>query len=258
MPRRENLLLRGSTLVVALVVASGVAAGTGLLSAGAKPVSASEHNHLSHDHGTLGGFQQYTDPGDIWPPRIEGISNDQAESTERRETVRAQVGTALRGEPQGAPQERLADVLGERFERIVSGPDVDAKGNSAPGRVRTTYFSYSNNETVELVEKGGRIVHLSRTPASEDQPPRTEAEQKRAVALARAELTSQGFARAQDLEGYVILGLPHADNEMPDVSTPYFASRILYVSFHVDAVSDPEFVAWVDLSNERVLRAEEE
>lgn len=265
--------------MIGIVIALGAVAVRDVGAFGEPGASAeAAHDHSSHDHGDgdahesgdgddeappaahahddLQGFEQYTEPGGVWPPRQAGLENDRREPTRRVARAKARVGR-YNGGAATRTQRGLARVLGARFERIDSGPAINAKGRVLPGVVRTVYFSYSNSETVELLERAGRIVRITRTPSTERQPPRTENEQRRAVAIARRLVRARYGSRVDELTGYAILGLPDATNPMPDPGTAHFSDRILYVSFHIDALSDPEYMVWVDLTNNRVVRAEE-
>ena len=251
--RRNRWATRAAVAGITVACGAGLA-GVALVD---RQIAAAVGDRPGNDSHGLRGFEDYTEPGGIWPPRQTEIVADAPAPTRIIPTPEAEVGELAPGEAASDPQQaRLTVALGERFERVASGPEIDAKGRPVGERIRTTYFSYSANATIAVIEDEGRIVSIETAPAAQYQPPRTEAEQERAVALARRALTDAGHDRAGQIEGYAILAFPHPDNDLPDPGTPHFDGRVLYVSFHIDPLSDPEFAAWVDLTDERVLRAE--
>lgn len=256
MPNSLSHQLSKHARLLAAGVGVACVASLGLVVNIDRQVASATGESAGNDSLGLRGFEEYTEPGGVWPPRQTEIVSDRPATTEELILPDAEVADLEAGDDaQGAEQRRLTAALGDRFERVASGPELDAKGQPQGDSVRTTYFSYSANATVEVVESGGRILAIDSTPAAQYQPPRTETEQERAVALAREALAAAGHARAADIEGYAILAFPHPDNDLPDPGTAQFNGRVLYVSFHVDALSDPEFAAWVDLTSERVLRS---
>jgi hypothetical protein len=36
----------------------------------------------------------------------------------------------------------------------------------------------------------------------------------------------------------------------------FYDTRVIYISFHLDSSSVPEFVAWVDLTSQKVMKAQ--
>ena len=241
---------RLATMLLVLMI--GVLAGLPLVAASAS------HDHSSHGHDDeepsgghrhLSGFESFE--GDEWPPQMGGLVNDRpVESEPISSDGRADFAHAARG---------VASVdLGDRYMLIGEGEALDAKGVRRPNVTQAMYYSYDRAETIVITWRDGQLVEIERTPSTAYQPPRTEAEQVDAVALARAELVNAGHHKASELQAYAILALPHADNDLPDESSAYFADRVLYVSFHVDADARPEFAAWVDLTNQVVLLTREE
>ncbi len=210
----------------ALVVAIGAA---GFLLAG--------RDSASHDHdgSALSGFTDFTAQGADWPPQMEGIESVRAVASEPTDVEDGiGVGDLLESE-------EVRDALGERF--VVSGA-----GTSAGDVRRSVFFSHENNTTVEVVSADRSVAEVIVTPAVDYQPPETIQEANDAAELAREALVEAGHAGVEELEGYGILAYP-------DDGAAFFEHRVLYVSFHPDEDSRPEYVAWVDLTDREVVRA---
>jgi hypothetical protein len=79
----------------------------------------------------------------------------------------------------------------------------------------------------------------------------TDEEILAAEGIARSYFNDRGTARVAALRAYGILAYPPRGNS-------FYPVRVIYVSFHESGDAPPEFAAWVDLSNQRVLRIREE
>ena len=221
----KSPLLRAAAAV--LVVAIGAA---GFFLAG--------RDGASHDHDgpALPGFTDFTAQGADWPPQMEGIESVRAVASESPD-----VDTAV-GVGDLLESEEVRDALGARF--VASG-----EGAAAGDGRRSVFFSHDNNATVEVVTTGRSVAEVIVTPAAVYQPPETIQEANDAAELARDALIEAGHTGVEDLEGYGILAFPD------DGDATFFDHRVLYVSFHEDEDSRPEYVAWVDLTTRDVVRA---
>ena len=138
-------------------------------------------------------------------------------------------------------------ALGERYSVLDSVP-VDDEDAREKNRFRVDFFSLDSNATVTVLYANGQVESVSRVAAAEGQPPLGEREMTRAVELAREHWIAEGVTRVDVLTGYAI-------QTFEEDGTPY-ENRVAYVSFHTESPEPPEFLTWVDLTAERVLRAE--
>jgi hypothetical protein len=193
-----------------------------------------------HDHGDQ-----------TWPPQPRGIQNDvllgnpareaqEAEARERRANARDRVATARR---------EVQQALGSRYTRATFVEDRDKSGAERASRL--VYFSYSHNSTVEVTFQGQKVTGFRTLPAAEYQPEITDAEIAEAAGIARAHFSDLGNSRVAALQAFGILAYQ-------PTGKGFYPTRVLYISFHRDSDSPPEYVAWVDLSGQRVLRARKE
>lgn len=143
----------------------------------------------------------------------------------------------------------VVSALGDRYEYINSTAQV-FKGRVTPNRYLSVYYSYSNNQTVNVVTRGTNVVEVTVEPAGVDQPPLTEAEMTTAIQLARDYWRGRGNAVIDQLAGYAI------QTYQPDGS-PY-NTRMVYVSFHTESPEPPLLYSRVDLSTGAVVDGEEE
>jgi hypothetical protein len=239
------------TLIIAVFIAgtpgpalahSGVEVA-GLDPAGVDPAGLQPGHPTGHVHDRA---------DQTWPPQPRGLRNvvplgtpggaERAAGLQRRRV---------------ADRERIAlaradvrQALGNRY----NSPDlVEPAGKGVPaGDVsRLVYFSYERNATVEVTVAGQGVQGVRQIPATEYQPDITDVESLDAVALARQHFVSRGRARVADLQGFGILAyLPTGKG--------FYPMRVIYVTFHRNGDAPPEYAAWVDLTNRRVLRTREE
>ncbi|TFG82081.1 MAG: hypothetical protein E4H19_13640 [Chromatiales bacterium] len=227
---------------VVLSTVAGVAAwADGRAPADPADVEAGHPTGHLHDHADQ-----------AWPPQPRGITNvvplsdpggaeRAAELRQRQKAKRERVALA-------SPDVRKS--LGRRYTR----PDLvesDGKGVVNTGTVRLVYFSLENNTTVEVTLDKSRVLGVREIAATEYQPDVTDDEILEAEGIARAYFNDRGTARVAALRAYGILAyLPQG--------TGFYPVRVIYLSFHEAEDAPPEFSAWVDLSNQRVLRIREE
>ena len=193
-----------------------------------------------HDHGNQ-----------TWPPQPQGMQNAVPLSNPGEEALVAEA-----GQRRAAAQERIAvaradvrQALGTRFRRATVVEDRDKSGAVLPSRL--VYFSYSTNSTVEVTVDGQQVRSVKTIPPAEYQPEITDAEIAEAEGLARAHFAALGQDRVAQLKAFGILAYQ-------PTGKGFYATRVLYISFHRDSDSPPEYVAWVDLTQQRVLRARQE
>lgn len=195
--------------------------------------------HL-HDHGNQ-----------IWPPQPRGaqnvvLMNDPGDETRLADARQRRTDT----------QERMtmarADVqqaLGTRYTRAAVVEGRGDAGAALPSRL--VYFSHSKNSTVEVTVDGQRVLGVKTIPAAEYQPEINDAEIADAQGIARAYFAALGQDRVAQLQAFGILAYQPVGNG-------FYSTRVLYISFHRDNDAPPEYVAWVDLTERRVLRARQE
>jgi len=193
-----------------------------------------------HDHGNQ-----------TWPPQPRGMQNAVPLSNPGAEGLRAEA-QQRRAEAQQRLALARADVrqaLGTRYARAAVVEDSDKSGATLPSRL--VYFSHSKNSTVEVTVDGQRVRSVKTIPAAEYQPEITDAEIAEAESIARAHFAALGQDRVAQLQAFGILAYQ-------PTGKGFYATRVLYISFHRDSDAPPEYVAWVDLSQQRVLRARQE
>jgi hypothetical protein len=153
----------------------------------------------------------------------------------------------LEGKAKANPEANRA--LGTHFTRIT----VIDKKDKRTGKVvsQMVFFSRENNGTVEVEFDGETIQAIKSIPAREYQPEITDEEIEEAAQLARTYFLNQGLARIAGLKAYGILAYK------PE-GLGFFDTRVLYVTFHQDDDSPPEFAAWVDLTQQLILKTRTE
>jgi hypothetical protein len=233
----------GAYLAAARALIGAVAVATTIAAQAHSPVppaSIGEGHPTGHVH----------DRSDItWPPQPRGITNVVPLGSADSERLAAEA-----RERRAAAHERIASrraevrqALGDRFTRATF---VEGGGKSgAPDQL--VYFSYANNATVEVTFEGQRVRKVTSIPPAEYQPEITDGEIAEAEAIARAHFSALDADRVAKLQAFGILAYrPQGKG--------FYDTRVLYISFHRDGDSPPEYVAWVDLTQRRVLRSREE
>ncbi len=125
---------------------------------------------------------------------------------------------------------------------------LTAAGKDAES-IRIAYFSYTNNTTVEATVAAGKVTSVQSVMAATYQPEPTRQERLHAIEVARDYFLAEGETRVNQLHGFVIMAY------RPQGATGFYESRVLYVTFHESLDERPEYLAWVDLSHETILKA---
>jgi hypothetical protein len=219
---------------------------------GGSPASSVEPEPVNtncHDHGDGVCHNHNLDHADLtWPPSPRGttetilLSNlaEEGRARQRYEPYFAKVVSAYVTDP------RLAQALGRRFMRVTA---IELESAGGPRAVKLVYYSYDNNVTVEVFVVNDNVVRVTTTPASEYQPEITSEETELAAEIARKYYTAQGNTRVIALQHFGILAYRPEGNG-------FYDTRVIYISFHLDSSSVPEFVAWVDLTSQKVMKAQ--
>ncbi len=251
--------MKRSSATKALPITTGVAAVAGILILlGSQGISwtdraeAVSHSKHRHNHEGL-----------TWPPQPRGIANVVVHSDAKKEENERSI--------QKARMDRLAQKaetgilgLGNRFARITEIEKDEKEDNEDRDRNdqeernthkvvnQVVFFSHDKNTTVEVgFDSEDKIEAVTFTPASEYQPEITDEEIEAAQKLARKYFISQGFKKITGLRAYGILAYK------PE-GKGFFDTRVIYVSFHKHDDAPPELMAWVDLTNQRILQVREE
>ena len=190
--------------------------------------------------------------GMTWPPQPRGITNVVVHSSvEQEEKDRAIEGARMdRLESKAKTHPEANRALGNRFTRIT----VIDREDKTTGKKATqmVFFSRDKNATVEVqFDNNEEIQAVKSVPASQYQPEITDEEIAEAAQLARTHFLNQGLARIADLKAYGILAYKPKGGG-------FFDTRVLYVSFHQNDDAPPEFAAWVDLTNQLILKERRE
>jgi hypothetical protein len=190
---------------------------------------------------------QHNHEGLTWPPQVRGSTNAVVHSNVEQEKI----GRALKGarmdrlERKAKTHTEANRALGNRSTRItVIDREDKTTGQKATQMV---FFSRDKNATVEVDFDNEQIQAVRSIPAWEYQPEITNEEATEAAGLARTYFLSQGFAKAGSMKAFSIL--PYKPEGIG-----YFDTRVLYVSFHQHDDANPEFAAWVDLTNQLILK----
>jgi len=217
----------------------------------------SENSLQSSNHSHLDA-NRFTEIGGNWPPQPKNMENIGwlRDSKVRRSNFKSKtdkLATKLSGDD--VPE------LGDRFT-FISTESLDEKNSSKKKRSLSspkmmTFFSHSNNATVEVKVNQGIIENVEQIHPSKYQPPLTVKEVKDAVKIAQKALQKDGYSRIQQLEGYGILAFKPA-SESTSENGGFFDTRVVYVSFHEHVDARPEFVAWVDLTEGTVIKSRED
>jgi len=215
----------------------------GLLLAGCNIRSAAPHQH-DHDHGAA-GFTDYTGSQDgIWPPQPTGISGV-------RPIESGELSTALSPELEAAIVASITQNAGVQAELGADYSHIQTEQLIQKGeapRTISVFFSYSNNQTVE-VTKNQTLLATRTFAADAYQPPEGEQEVARAVQLATDKLLAAGYSAVASLDGGALLAFSGGATG----EGGFLTSRILYVTFAPGPDTLPEYFAYVDLTARNVL-----
>ena len=235
---------------------------------GQSPVSVSsaqaveEHDHADHDHAsTLDADGRFTGPGEVWPPQpknatdvVELDFSDLAAPVAERTVAAAaddrDIVADIRPAEAALAIPAVADATGERYN-LISITEHEIVPGSEKGQddeaTLVVFYNLGDDLTVEAFIDGDALAALVVSPAGQHQPPLSVKEKSAAAELARAHWSAEGDPRIDQLEGFTILAVQPGG--------AYYDSRVAYVSFHLDARSNPELLTWVDLTTEVVIEA---
>ena len=209
---------------------------TGLSAAQQIPSEAVVSPEFRHSHEGL-----------TWPPQSRDITNvvvrSNIEEEKKGRALEKNRIDRLEAKAKTTPEAKRA--LGKQFTRttVIDGEDKETRTMTR----QLVFFSREHNTTVEVTfDKDEKMQAVNSIPAREYQPEITDEEIEEATALARSYFRSQGF-RIAGLKAYGILAYKPQD-------VGFFDTRVLYVSFHKHADAPPELAAWVDLTNQLILK----
>jgi hypothetical protein len=202
---------------------------------------ANEHNHDGHNHNHMGLD---------WPPTPYSATNIVTISN------LAEIALSSSRHAQKIDfLERIAlthtaakNALGNKFTRIGI---VEPNTKDSTQQTMLVYFSRDNNATVEVTLNDSEVASVRSISAIEYQPEITDEETTEAIDLARSHFQRQGVARVTTLKGYGILAY------RPE-GAGFYDKRVIYVSFHLHDDAPPEFVAWVNLSDQTIIQSRED
>jgi hypothetical protein len=152
---------------------------------------------------------------------------------------------------------KVRSLLGDRSTFISSVvSDSGYKQSSGccattPQKSRLTFYSYSNKTTVDVEMKGLAVIQVS--SRENYMPLEGEEELREAIALARQD--SRLAAGVQGLEGHAILTQPGDGLLWND---PGYGHRVYWVTFSKGLSGNPEYMALVDLTEQKILKAQKE
>jgi len=186
--------------------------------------------------------------GDLpWPPVPRGIENviDHSKPTEDISRERKRHERFRRLEEHSKANPTVNSRLRENPTRL--GVIDDTNDDKFKDKVRLQYFDRRKNATMEVILDGDNVRETKIIPASEYQPEITDEEIAEAINLAREYFTNAGIPWVLDLKGFGILAYkPHGKG--------FYNGRVIYVSFHQNNDSPPEFSAWVDLTRQKIIK----
>lgn len=160
-------------------------------------------------------------------------------------------------QPKALANTVVRNLLGTRYA-LISMTVTDAGHRmsqgcctSSPSKTRLTFYSYSNNLTVDVEMKGDTVANVQRREGY--LPMEGGEEIQEAIALARKD-TRIGSA-LPGLEGHAILMQPGDGIFWND---PGYGHRVFWVTFSQGRTGNPQYWAVVDLSEQKVLKAGKE
>lgn len=206
-----------------------------------------------HDHTGIGHIPEHgrftANDGHVqsWPPQVKYI--DEMAWDNRLSAAIAMAAVEVDAAISITAQDsELGERLGERYTFINAHP-IREKGNDAVLGQRVTYFSYSNNVTIKAIVRNGAVATIETIAASDWQPSLKQNEVDAAIDIARQYWQGKGNSRVNNLQGFTI------QTFQTEGAGGYYDTRMTYVSFHMDEVSNPELLTWVDLTTETVFKA---
>ena len=242
-PPRTPARFRLPAAAGALVSALGLLSAAALLAGPPEDPATIDVGHPTghvHDHANQ-----------TWPPQPPGMQNALTLNSLGAERSRAAARQA-----RAASRERMAvaradvrQALGTRYTQAQLIEGRDKAGAELPSRL--VYFSHSQNRTVEVTVLGQQVRTVRSIEPAVYQPEIDDAEAAEAEAIARADFAAGGQTRVAALQAFAILAYPPRGKG-------FYPTRVLYISFHRNSDAPPEYVAWVDLTQRRVLRSRQE
>lgn len=201
----------------------------------------------THDHG------QAVPLLESWPPQPVGITEVTFLVPQAGEAIAAAQEADDQAEAIALASPAVQAALGITYVHAATihrhGKDPATAAGKEVAEVRVAYFSYTNNATVEVAVAAGKVASVQSVAAATYQPEPTRQERVRAIELARDYFLAEGESRVNELHGFVIMAY------RPQGATGFYDSRVLYVTFHQSLDERPEYLAWVDLSHETILKA---
>lgn len=197
------------------------------------------------------GFCHLEHEGMPWPPDPVGITNVivHSDAVQQFSINRVESSGIDLLDNKAQQDVRVKRALGKKYSRVGLIQKEDKKNGSTVNQL--VFFSQDKNTTVEVEFVNGNIRSVNSIPARIYQPEITDEEATQAQELARNYFLNQGNSKVADLKAYSILAYKPQ-------GAGFYDSRVIYVSFHDNDDSPPEFVAWVDLTHQRILNAREE
>lgn len=211
------------------------------------------NGHIDHEHTGIGHIPHNgrftTNNGQVnsWPPQVKYI-DDVVWHTAPAEVRASQVTIEENIAQAAAQDEAVSELLGQRYT-FIDTASIREKWQEGNSGHKVTFFSYSNNITIEVVVQDGIIASIDTFAPADYQPPLRQNEVEEAAAIARQYWLDQGNSRVNELRGFTI------QTFVTEGDGGYYDSRMTYVSFHVDELSIPELLTWVDLTTQSVVRA---
>jgi hypothetical protein len=152
---------------------------------------------------------------------------------------------------------KVLSLLGARYA-FISNTVMDSGYKQpagccamTPQKSLLTFYSYTNKTTVNVEMKGLAVTQVSRR--DNYWPLEGEEELREAIALARQD--SRLAAGVQGLEGHAILTQPGDGLLWND---PGYGHRVYWVTFSKGLSGNPEYMALVDLTEQKILKAQKE
>ena len=176
----------------------------------------------------------------IWPPQPLGMTDAEALPASAKDGALQSVVNAARAVVLQNPNVRSA--LGDDYIEFDGSPG-DSKSNVSASFL---LYSYSSDETVEVVLQRTGEVTFETYQAAEYQPSEHATEVTRAISLGRQNLVENGF-EVTGLTGTAMLAFPPS-SEVTNNDQQYYPQRVMYVTFGPGDGELPVYSALVNLS----------
>lgn len=186
---------------------------------------------------------EFTGPDSGWPPQPLGRTDvRQVPWSQAQGDLTDSLARELRRIAEA--DSRTQAALGQRFA-FINVERVEAPKDTAEARpvYRVVFYSHSNNVPVEVLIRDLQVQQVERRPNYD--VPESPEEAQMAITLAR---------RSPELRAAVGRLVGSAIVTYPDTSSPLRGHRVLYVTFAAEADSAPRYAAYVDLTEQRVVR----